>query len=131
MKEKCRRCFPCIGGLTNLSFGNSHIITCNGFRRRLHILGYPPFDGFGETACQVVDQEIFRYFLGEQHHIPGEQLGKVLLEIGHEQAATVGGNDAADIYLVFLQVIENMAQLQFQIFNVQGIFFLGSRSVNT
>ena len=95
------------------------------FRIQYHVLSYPPFYSLGKAACQVVDQEILRYFLGEQHRIPGEQLRQIPLEIGHKQAVTIGGNDAADIYLVFLQMVENMAQLQFQISAVQGIFLLG------
>lgn len=97
------------------------------FWSRIHIFRYPPFHSFSKAACQVVDQEILRYILGEQHRIPGEQLRQVLLEISHKQAVTIGGNDAADIYLVFLQMIENVAQLQFQIFAVQGIFLLGKQ----
>ena len=95
------------------------------FWSRIHIFRYPPFDGFSKAACQVVDQEILRYILGEQHRIPGEQLRQVLLEIGHKQAVTVVGNDAADIHLVFLQMVENMTQLQLQVSAVQGIFLLG------
>ena len=98
---------------------------CHCFRIKYHAPGYPPFDGFSKAACQVMDQEILRYFLGEQHRIPGEQLRQIPLEIGHKQAVTIGGNDAADSYLVFLQMVENVAQLQFQVSAVQGIFLLG------
>ena len=113
--------------MLNLSFDNSHIITCNSFRLRLHIPGSPPFHRLGKAAGQVVDQEIFRYFLREQHRIPGEKLRQILLEIGHKQAVTIGGDDTADIYLIFLQMIENMAQLQLQISAVQGILLLGKQ----
>ena len=75
---------------------NMHIIARYVLRIGLHILGCPPFDGFGETACQVVDQKIFLNFLGEQHCIAGEQLYQVLLEIGHEQTVTIRSNDAEE-----------------------------------
>ena len=117
---------PILGSLVS-PFRNSHIKSSDQFRRRLHIPGSPPFHSFGKASCQVVDQEILRYFLGEQHGIPGEQLGQILLEIGHEQAVTIGGEDAADVYLVFLQMVENMAQLQLQVFAVRSIFFLGKQ----
>ena len=66
-------------------------------------MGDPPFDGFGKAACQLVDQEILRYFPGKERGIPGEELGQVLLEIDHKQAVSIGGYDAADVYLVLLQ----------------------------
>ena len=100
---------PILGSLVS-PFRNSNIISCDQLRRRLHFFGSPPFYSLGKASCQVVDQEILRYFLGEQHRIPGEQLRQIPLEISHKQAVTIGGNDAADIYLVFLQMVENMAQ---------------------
>ena len=74
-----------------------------------------------------MDQKILRYFLVEQHRIPGEKLCQILLEIGHKQAVTIGGDNAADVHLVFFQVVENMAQLELQVFAVQSIFFLGKQ----
>ena len=71
-----------------------------------------------------MNQKILRYFPGEQRRISGEELRQILLEIVHKQAVSVGGYDAADIYPVFLQMVENMAQLQLQIFAVQSIFLL-------
>ena len=100
---------------------------CHCFRIRNQAPEYPPFDGFGKAACQVVDQKILRYFLGEQYGIPGEELCQVLLKIGHKQSVPIGGDDATDIYLIFLQMVENMAQLQLQIFAVQSIFLLGKQ----
>ena len=43
-------------------------------------------------------------------------------EIGHELPVPIGGEDAPEIHLIFLQVIENVTQLQLQIFAVQGSF---------
>ena len=74
-----------------------------------------------------MNQEIFRNLFCEENRVPCKQFCEILFEVCHKLPIRIGRKNALDIHLVFLQMIQNMAQLQLQIFAVQRIFLLGKQ----
>ena len=118
---------PPFGCLFSLQTDDLHKIVGHRFGLRLHIPGGPPFDGFREAARQMLDQKFLRDLLCKQGRVPAKEAGEILLEIGHELTVPIGSEDAPDVHLIFLQMIEDVTQLQLQIFAVQGSFLLGQQ----
>jgi len=107
--------------------GDGEKIMGGCLRGGLHIPGDPPFNSLREAANQVVEEKVLWDLLCENRCVAGEQLRKILLKIHHKQAVAVGCQDSPDVHLVFLQMIQNMAQLQLQVPVVQSSLLLGEQ----
>ena len=76
---------------------------------------HPPADGFGQIAHGMMEKIVFGDAGPDFFQFFPEHLAQIVLEVFHKDLPAFTGQDAADISLVVLQVIEDMGDFSLDV----------------